>query len=312
MNRRGFTLIELLVVTGIFASLFGLLLTMGRPNQASVVRRAAQSIASVLLSAQSSALGNPAGAGVILDPAGAGSAVTSISAADVQPFITGACTSGMPPANLNSTSASVAINAGGFDVASGYKIQFWNHVPAQPVSPWMAFTAGNTVTFRAAGSQTPQNTIWPSGGGAGLNVRIACYPNEGETLYPLPPNVAIDLSLSGVGDGTAFNSSWSDLSGKNAIGLTFDSVGGVDAVMQGIGTGAASAMHPLSPVYLFVAPLAVVGSGSALASDRAMWVVVHPQTGRVTVSSNVPQTGTGATALFAARAKARAQAAIGK
>jgi hypothetical protein len=43
-----------------------------------------------------------------------------------------------------------------------------------------------------------------------------------------------------------------------------------------------------------------------------MWVVVHPQTGRVTVSSNVPQTGTDATALRDARAKARAQAAIGK
>jgi hypothetical protein len=71
-------------------------------------------------------------------------------------------------------------------------------------------------------------------------------------------------------------------------------------------------MHPLSPVYLFVAPLAVVGTGSSLASERAMWVVVHPQTGRVTVSSNVPQTGTGAAALRDARAKARAQAAIGK
>jgi prepilin-type N-terminal cleavage/methylation domain-containing protein len=306
MNRRGFTLIELLVVTGIFASLFGLLLTMGRPNQASAVRRAAQSIASVLLSAQSSALGNPAGAGVILDPAAGSSAVTSISAADLPPVIAGTCTGGMPPANLNSTSASVSIVP---SVADGYKIQFGNPGRA---SPWMALTSGNTVTFRVADSQTQQNTIWPQPAAGGmLRVLVASYPSEGETLFTLAPTVAIDLSLSGVGDGNTFNASWSDLSGKSAIGLTFDSVGGVDAVMQGIGT-TASAMHPLSPVYLFVAPLAVVGTGSALASDRAMWVVVHPQTGRVTVSSNVPQTGTGATALRDARAKARAQAAIGK
>ena len=303
MNRRGFTLIELLVVTGIFASLFGLLLTMGQPSQASAVRRAAQSIASVLLSAQSMAIGNPAGAGVILKPAA--SAVTSISGADVQPVIPGTCTGGMPPANLNSMSASVVITP---SVPDGYKIQFLN--PAR-ASPWMSLTSGNTVTFRAADSQTQQNTIWPQPAAGGLRVLVASYPSEGETLYTLPPNVAIDLSLSGVGDGTAFNSSWSDLSGKNAIGLTFDPVGGVDAVMQGIGATAA-AMHPLSPVYLFVAPLAVVGTGSALASERAMWVVIHPQTGRVTVSSNVPQTATGATALRAARAKARAQAAIGK
>jgi hypothetical protein len=211
----------------------------------------------------------------------------------------------MPPANLNSTSASVTIVP---SVADGYKIQFLN--PAR-ASPWMSLTSGNTVTFRSADSQTQQNTIWPAAGGM-LRVLVASYPSEGETLLTLPPNVGIDLSLSGVGDGNTFNASWSDLSGKNAIGLTFDSVGGVDAVMQGIGTGAASAVHPLSPVYLFVAPLAVVGTGSALASERAMWVVVHPQTGRVTVSSNVPQTSTGVTALRDARAKARAQAAIGK
>ena len=82
--------------------------------------------------------------------------------------------------------------------------------------------------------------------------------------------------------------------------------------MQQVGTSNAAAAHPLSPVYLLVAPRKEVEAGTALASDRAVWVVIHPQTGRVSVSSNVPQTSTNATALRDARAKARAQAVIGK
>jgi len=51
---------------------------------------------------------------------------------------------------------------------------------------------------------------------------------------------------------------------------------------------------------------------NTLSRSDAVWVAMHPQTGRVTVSSNVPQTGTGASALRNARANARAGLGVGK
>ncbi len=315
MNRRsGFTLVELLVVAGILATLFGLMLNGFRPDASGQVRRDAQSIVSAILAAQSRAIGNPAGAGLILEPAGATRAVATVSAADMLPLIMGTCTGGVPPSNRSATTASVTIspsNAGSGELASGYRIQFGRSAPGQAAAPWMNFSGGATVSFRTASGQNPQNTIWPELG-AGLPVVIARYPAKGEVLVDLAKTVAIDLGYSGIGDGAGFDAVWSDLSTKGAIGLTFDSVGGLDAVMQQIGTGNAAATHPLSPVYLLVAPRKEVEAGTALASDQALWVVIHPQTGRVSVSSNVPQTGTDATALRDARAKARAQAVIGK
>jgi type II secretory pathway pseudopilin PulG len=317
MSRRSaFTLIELLVVAGIFAALFGLTLAMSRPNQANAVRRAAAGMASVLVATQSRALGNPVGAGVILDSAGQPRAVTSVSAADMLPFITGSCT-GVPPDNRNDTSTTVSVvpnNAAGSELGNGYRIQFWRRSPVQPVSPWFGFESGNTARFRPEIGQTPQNTIWPEpvGSGTTFDVLIARYPNEGETLLDFPKNVAIDLRFSSVGDGATWSNLSATSSGTIQIGLAYDSLGGVDAVMNLVGAGSASAIHPTAPVFLLVSPLNLVQSGSSLASDSALWVVLHPQTGRVSVSSNVAQTGTDATALRNARAKARAQAAIGK
>jgi type II secretory pathway pseudopilin PulG len=310
-RRAAFTLVELLVVAGIFASLFGLVLAGVRPSAAGEVRRTAQSIVSVILATQGRALGNPAGAGLILDPAGA-----EVSAADMLPLITGTCTSGMPPADRSLPTASVTIspsNADPGELANGYRIQFGRSAPGQAAAPWMGFSGGSTVSLRTANGQTGQNTIWPEPGPGGLPVLIARYPAKGEMLVDLPKTVAVDLGNSGIGDGAGFDATWSNLSNKGPIGMTFDGVGGVDAVMQQLlGVGTATVTHPLSPVYLLVAPQKEVEAGTALASEQALWVVIHPQTGRVSVSSNVPQTGTDATALRAARAKARAQAVIGK
>lgn len=317
MNRRAaFTLVELLVVAGIFASLFGLVLAGVRPSAAGEVRRTAQSIVSVILATQGRALGNPAGAGLILDPDGAARTVTTVSAADMLPLIVGTCTNGMPPSDRSLPTASVTItpsNAGAGELGNGYRIQFGRSGSGQAAAPWMGFSGGSTVSLRTANGQTGQNTIWPERGPGDLPVVIARYPAKGEMLVDLPKNVAIDLGNSGIGDGGNFDATWSNLASKGPIGLTFDSVGGVDAVMQQLlGAGGATVTHPLSPFYLLVAPRKEVEAGTALASEQALWVVIHPQTGRVSVSSNVPQTGTDADALRAARAKARAQAVIGK
>jgi prepilin-type N-terminal cleavage/methylation domain-containing protein len=322
MSRRGFTLVELLVVAGIFAMLFGMVLNGVRPNVTGQVKQAAQSIASVLLATQSKALGNPSGAGVIFDPTGSfldGTAVTSVSAADMLPMITGSCTDGMPPSNLAATSTTVSIepdNADASDLANGYKIRFQEKdgKGVQPPSAWMSFSS-NSVSFRAGNGQRPQNTIWPKPVSGGvLSVWVVRYPNKGETLYELPRTVAIDLRYSGVGDGDTFDSNWSNLSNKGAIAVAFDSVGEVDVVMQQVLSTFRSEqpLHPVSPLYLLVASRADVEADAALASERSLWIVLHPQTGRVSVSSNVAVTSKDATALRAARAKAREGIAIGK
>lgn len=321
MNRRaGFTLVELLVVAGIFAMLFGLVLTGGKPSTSGQVRQAAQSIASVLLATQSKALGNPSGAGVILDPSAA-PMVTTVSAADMLPMITGACTNGMPPSNLAAATATVGIqpdNADAADLVNGYKIRFQERdgPGVQPPTAWMSF-ASNDVGFRTGNGQRPQNTIWPKPvAGGSFSVWVARYPNEGETLYELPRTVGIDLRYSGVGDGGTFDANWSNLSNRGAIAVTFDSVGEVDALMQQVLSPAASRtvqpLHPTSPVYLLVATRTDIEYDAALGTDKSLWVVVHPQTGRVSVSSNVAQTAKDAAALRAARAKAREGIAVGK
>lgn len=318
MNRRpAFTLIELLVVAGIFAMLFGLVLTFGRGGSRGSVRQAAQSIASVLIAAQSRALGNPAGSGVILNPAGSflpGSGVTAVATADMLPLITGSCTSYMPPAP-GATSATVSIqpdNADLSDLASGYKIRFQqlDAVGVQPPSAWMRFASG-AVSFRDDNGQTVANTIWPQPvPGGSLSVWVARYPHAGAMLYALPRQAAIDLRYSGVGDGGTFNPTWINLASKGAIAITFDSVGQLDCLMQM--SRAAQPLHPTTPLYLLVATRTDIESDTALATDRSVWVVVHPQTGRVSLSSNVSQTATDAAALRAARAKAREGIAVGR
>ena len=66
-HRTAFTLVELLVVTSIMAVFLGLVLSGAKPGTNGQIRQAAQSLVSVLTSAQSRALGNRAGSAVIFE-----------------------------------------------------------------------------------------------------------------------------------------------------------------------------------------------------------------------------------------------------
>jgi prepilin-type N-terminal cleavage/methylation domain-containing protein len=296
-RRAAFTLIELLIVAAIFALLFGMVLAVTRPSVAGGVRQAAQNIASVLLATQSKALGNPSGAGVILDSS-SGVTASTVSAADMLPPITGVCSTGMPPVILSATSAAVSItptNADPSELIKGYKIRFRKAgTLVQPPTAWMRFDGPETVSFRGSNGQTSGaagNTIWPAGSGT-FAVTIARYPNKGEAVYELPRTVAIDLRYSGVGDGGTFDPNWSDLSNKGSIAIAFDSAGEVDVVIQqaAVPSNSVPPLHPVSPVYLLVASKADVDANTSLTSQQSAWVVVQPQTGRVSVSSNAPST----------------------
>ena len=307
-NRPGFTLVELLVVASIMATLFGLVLAGSRPSDSSELRRSAQQLSSVLLAAQSRGIGNPAGSAVVLETQGTSSVM--VFNAEVPPLIRGTVSAGMPPANPAVTTTAVTLDVGGADLTRGFRIQFRGGGPALPPSSWFGFQPPGAVRMRSEDGQTPFNTVWPSAVGGRCEARIASYPAEGDLALPFAKSVAVELRYSGTGDDPA--TTWGGLANKGDIGLSFDSVGAVDVLSQGLGTASPTSRQPVEPVFFLVATRQDITADAALASERSLWVVVQPLTGRVTVSANVPQQGKTATDLRAARALARAAAAIGR
>lgn len=307
--RSAFTLVELLVVASIIATLFGLVLAGSRPSDSSELRRAAQQFASVLLAAQSRGIGNPAGGGVVLESLG--TSATSVFNAEVTPLIPATVSSGLPPADPNVAQTSAAIDAGGADLTRAFRIQFLGTRPAMPSSTWFGFQQPGTVRMRTDDGQTPLNTVWPSTVGGRCEARIACYPAEGDLVLPFSKSVAIELRYSGTGDDPS--TPWGGLANKGDVGLSFDAVGAIEVLSRGLGTPAsATARQPVEPVYFLIATRQDITNDLALASERALWVAVQPATGRVTISANVPQQNRDAAAVRAARAQARAAAAVGR
>lgn len=309
-----FTLVELLVVASIMATLFGLLLAGTRPNIGAATRQAAQQLTSVLLAAQSRAIGSSQGAAVVFGPDGA--TCREVFSGDRPPMVHATVDSGMPPANPVASVATVELQiTNGGDLQQGYRIRFHGDRtgagPVMPESPWLAFQPPQQVRFRETDGQSPFNTPWPTPvSGETFTASILCYPGRGSRLLEFPKGVGIDLRYSGTGDDPA--TIWGGLAAAGDIGLSFDTVGTVDALMRGLGTTAPLVRQPVEPIYFLVAPQAEIDANRALASDRAMWVTIQPQTGRVTVSSNLPQTRIDSVGVRAARASARAAAAIGK
>lgn len=323
--RGGFTLTELLVVTVIMASLFGLVLVGTRSSRGldGDIRRGAQQIASVLLASQSLSLGSPTGSAVIIDSQGTMAEV--ISHARRYPFIEGTIASGtgFSPTASQQTVRLTPSNDVAASLVHGYRIRFLDRTSDTqgPASDWFSFSCTAppvaTVAFRTENGQSARTSLWPAKPAAGqLAFQVARYPIPTGGVQSLPKGVAIDLRHSGYGD--AASAVWGSLANRGAIAVGFDSVGSVDTVMQNVlpAAGASRTVQPISPaeeVYLFVTSRSDIETPSvnALASDKAVWVVVHPKSGRVTVSANVPQQANDAAALWAAREKARKGITLG-
>lgn len=320
--RGGFTLTELLVVTVIMASLFGLVLVGTRSSRGldGDIRRGAQQIASVLLASQSLSLGNPTGSAVIIDSLGPTAEV--ISHARRYPFIEGTIASGSfnPTASVQTVRLTPSNDVAG-SLVHGYRIRFLDRTSDTqgPASDWFSFSCTTppvaTVAFRGENGQSSRTSLWPAMPASGqLSFQVARYPIPTGSVQSLPKGVAIDLRYSGYGDAAA----WASLANRGAIAVGFDSVGSIDTIMQNVlpADGASRTVQPVSPaeeVYLFVTSKsdAETPAVNPLANDKALWVVVHPKSGRVTVSANVPQQANDAAALWAAREKARKGITLG-
>lgn len=320
--RRAFTVVELLVVVTILAALFGLVISSIRRSDGSV-RGAAQQFAAALRNAQGRALGNAAGAAVIIE-ADADLRV-KVSDSNPQAFVEGSV-SGMPPptnGDVYPTSAQITVNprnAGNDELKYGYKVRFFRgsaNQRGQSVSDWFAFSSTNppsaTVSFQTASGQTSRNAFWPSA--SGLNCCVARYPRRGGVAMTFPKVATIDLRYSGTGSEPG--STWGSLDGKGAIGVSFDVAGSVEALMQQVPVStvlpaANTPIEPCEPIYFFIVDRAeLLKQDRRLAAENAFWVVVHHQTGQVNVAANVPQDGVDAAALLAARANARKVVRIG-
>lgn len=337
-TRSGMTLVELLVVTGLMASLLGLVVVGLRGGGGANPRRAGEILASALLAAQSRALGDPEGAGLIIEPSGSvNSLSTTVIDAMMQPQITGAVTAGLPTGTgLSQTAADITIqpdNADGTDGMAAYRVLLFGSgsgTKVQPPTAWFEFrpassTSATTVgsaRFRTATGQTATNTIWPKPAGSQMNARLTRYPAKSSSVVSLDKSLAIDLRYSGVGD--VRTTPYGRLDNRGAIGVTFNRIGGLDEVMRGVPlvaadlTAAAAAVRvqplsPTQPLYFLVAKRSDIDAGlNTLANTDSVWVVVFPQGGRVTVSANVSQSADDDASLAAARAKARAGVPIGR
>ena len=245
----------------------------------------------------------------------------TVSDALMYPFITGTA-AGLPPSDLAAISAPVTVtadNADQADLVNGYKVILSRTSGfVQPPSAWFGCTltqsGTGTIRLRTLAGQTPQNTVWPKIAND-VYATIARYPDKSGTVSDLEKLAAIDLRYSGVGDDPT--APYGRLDAKGAIAVSFDRTGAIGEVMQQVLTDSARTIEPEAPrqpIYFLVAQRTDIDSPTVnvLSKQDAVWVTVFPLTGRVAVSSNVPQAGNDAAALFASRANARLGIPIGK
>lgn len=315
MNRtslpRAFTLVELLVITVIFASLMGLLVLGGRSNNGSQIRLLSQSIASAILSAQSNALGNEAGSGLILTPAtDTPFASNTLYNADVPPYAKGSVSSGMPPANLATTSTAVSLtptNTAAADLVNGYKILFRCDSPSY-VAPTPGCRLQMARRLRFARLPIKQIKI-RSGPSRPLGQRLILpwlairSSRRWRSMSPKPQPSTCATAASAIRSPVITGA----LANKGAIAICFNSVGALDAVMQNVlsPTKTVQPILPAAPLYLLIASLSDIQANRSLQQDSSRWLAIAHNSGRVTIASNVPQAGTTETDVVNARKNAR-------
>ena len=299
-SQPAFTLVELLVVASIMAMLFGLILSVGRGGgEKSSVRRAAQEFASMLLAAQSRALGRPEGAAVIVEAEAGQPRLGTVlhDAAGLPPVVVGVAGDGA----LDNNPA----------LSEGYKVRFRMTAGDgfATVSPWLSLR-NNQAQRREAVGQTVANTVKVPP--AADEAVVARYPALGIKPVKLSKKVAIDLQHSGVGDDPTAAHRHGRFQDYAPVAVVFDQTGRGAEVIQQVGTAGGPPVDPIVPaeiIYFLFSDREAIDQNTSLGSEKSVWVAVNPQSGRINVSSNEPSANG---SLVDARSKARQAIAIGK
>lgn len=310
-RRSAFTLVELLVVAGLISAFLGLMVVGLRPTESTHVRQLSQLLSSAILAAQTRAIGNDTGSALILEVAAGGFSTNAVFNGDVPPFITGTVSAGMPPSNLAAGSTSVGLalqNADPADLSSGFRIRFSGTAPVAPRTLWMGFAPSGsgttgTVSLRNPANQTINNMVWPMPtAGASLSFEIARLPIKSGPSFAVLKRAAVDLRYSGIGN--TVTGDYGSLNGKGSIGITFDRLGTLDAVIL-YGMPSVDPLNPTAPLYLLIASTSDVDGNTSLRSQTSRWMVIAPGSGRVNVAANVPVLGTTQDDVINARSLAR-------
>ena len=298
-SHTAFTLIELLVVASIMAMLFGLILSGGRGGEKSNVRRAAQEFASMLLAAQSRALGRPEGAAVIVEAEGGQPRLGTVLHDAV----------GLPPVVVGVDGDGALDNSP--ELSEGYKVRFRMTAGDgfATVSPWLSLRDSEGELREAVG-QTEANTVLNPP--AADEAVVARYPTLGIKPVRLSKKIAIDLQHSGVGDDPTAVHMHGRFQDYAPVAVVFDQTGRVAEVIQQVGTAVGPPVDPIVPaeiIYFLFSDREAIDQNTSLGSEKSVWVAVNPQSGRINVSSNEPSANG---SLIDARSKARQAIAVGK
>ena len=289
IKQRGFTLIELLVVVAIMGTLLGLVAISNRPSRKTQLRMAAQSVASLVVAAQSNALDSEVGSALWISSDGVYDAnprqnivlsvgsVNKIPSNATSPTQFGLTGSIVPKEPIPSQPDE--------ERASAFRVRFLSTASVEePPSPWFG-VLGETARFQSY--QTVHNTIWPARfydtpNSPQCRAEFALYPQKTSVAYQWPRLAKIDWRYSGIG-------STSPLIGDAAI--TFDASGKIANYFQDLLTIAVSGNHAMSTLYLCIAYAPDVDAGAAtLSNEDTVWVAIEPSTARATLAWNVPTT----------------------
>ena len=174
IKQRGFTLIELLVVVAIMGTLLGLIAISNRPSRKTQLRMAAQSVASLVVAAQSNALDSEIGSALWISSDG-------IYDSNPQQTLT------LVPTAVTNVQATSCQMLGMSIPEDAFRVRFISsNTKSQPPSPWFKrrFTiVGNNAVGTSyadffSPSQTQYNTIWPA--------RFYSDPASPEYKYRVP------------------------------------------------------------------------------------------------------------------------------
>ena len=330
MRNKAFTVIELIVVTCIMIVLFSLLLW--KTGDGRTVKGAAQEFAGILRNAKSKALCNEVGAGLVIEPE-INSGIL-VSDTYVLPFVECKVTKMPNPVNNGVYPSSIDIglnplNASLDDLKLGYKVRFYAQSDTNnqsyrglQMSEWYCLNYENPptakVSFDKETGQNSRNSYWhPLLDCGGLDnsqpkkdviAGVARYPIKSGEAMRFPKVATIDLRYSGSGNDV--NSTWGNLTNKGAIGIVFDKLGCLDALVK---QNPVSYIDPFEIVYFYIVDRKELRSmDRKLGSSNAFWVAIQPNTGQVVVAANIPQDNDDTESLTAAREHARKSFTIGR